>query len=118
VDYTHNRNRGINVTHLHDDHDHSADSRQDDHHLRTRQDHQKGDRGEPEVFQGFQESLDNFVRQGIGDQEGDGGESEVSSRLQGKEERSKISGDHHDYDSPIPRVGPGLVRGLWSGGAN
>jgi len=57
------------------------------------------------VFQGFQESLDNFVRQGIGDQEGDGGESEVSSRLQGKEERSKISGDHHDYDSPSPASG-------------
>jgi hypothetical protein len=113
VDYTHNRNRGINVTHLDDDHDHSADSRQDDYHLRTRQDHQKGDRGESEVFQGFQESLDDFVRQGIGDQEGDGGESEVSSRLQGKEERSQVTRDHHDYPSRQPRGG--LVRGLWLG---
>jgi hypothetical protein len=116
VDYTHNRNLGINVTHLHDDHDHSADSRQVDHHLRTRQDHQEGDGGESEVFQGFQESLDNFVRQGIGDQEGDRGEPEVSSRLQGKEERSEVARDHHDYDNRSPHGRSGLVRRLWSGG--
>jgi hypothetical protein len=118
VDYSYNRIRGINVSDHHDDYDHSAGCRKDDHHLHARKNHQEGGGGKSEVSQRLQESLDNFVRQGIGDQEGDGGESEVSSRLQGKEERSKISGDHHDYDSPIPRVGPGLVRGLWSGGAN
>jgi hypothetical protein len=117
VDNTHNRNRGINVTHHHDN-DHSANSRKDDHHLCTRQDDQEGDRGEPEVFQGLRESLDNFVRQGIGDQEGDRGEPEVSSRLQGKEECSKVTGDHDEHDNPSSHVGPVLVWGLWSRGIN
>jgi len=114
VDNTHNRNRGINVTHHHDN-DHSANSRKDEHHLCTLQDDQEGDRVDPEVFQRLRESLDNFVRQGIGDQEGDRGEPEVSSRLQGKEERSKVTGDHHDYDNRSPHGRSGLVRRLWLG---
>jgi hypothetical protein len=107
VDYTHNRDRGTNVTHHHHD-DHGAGSRKDDHHVHTRQDHQEGDRGESEVFQGLRKSLDNLVRQGIVDQEGDRGESEVSSRVQRKEERSEVTRDG----------GSGLLRGLWSGGVN
>jgi hypothetical protein len=107
VDHTCIGDRGIKVTHHHDDH--SAGSRKDDHHVHTRQDHQEGDRGESEVFQGLRKSLDNFVRQGIIDQEGDRGESEVSSRVQRKEERSEVTGDQGRS---------GLVRGLWSSGAN
>jgi glyoxylase-like metal-dependent hydrolase (beta-lactamase superfamily II) len=110
VDYTHNRIRGINVTHHHDDHDYSAGSCKDDHHVCTRQDHQEGDRGEPEVFQGLQQSLDNLVRQRIIDQEGNRGDSEVSSRVQRKEKRPEVTRDHYGRS--------GFVRGLWRGGVD
>jgi hypothetical protein len=70
------------------------------------------------MSQRLQESLDNFMRQGINDQESDGGKSQVSQRLQGKEECSKVTGAYHDYDNPSSHVGPVFVWGLWSGGIN
>jgi hypothetical protein len=90
VDYTHIGDRGIDSTHDYG--------------------------GEPEVSQWLQESLDNFVRQGIIDQESDRSEPEVSSRLQGREERTEVARD--DYDHRRPHGRSRLVRGLWSGGAN
>ena len=68
------------------------------------------------MSQWLQEGLDNFVRQGIGDQESDGVEPEVSQWLQRKEDRSKVTGDHYDHDNPSPRVRPCLVRELRHGG--
>ena len=117
MDYSHNGDCRINFTH-HDNDDHSPGSCKDDHHLHARKDHQEGGGGKSEMSQRLQESLDNFMRQGINDQESDGGKSQVSQRLQGKEECSKVTGAYHDYDNPSSHVGPVFVWGLWSGGIN
>ena len=66
VDYSHNGDCRINFTH-HDNDDHSAGCRKDDHHLHAWKDHQEGGGVKSEVSPRLQESLDNFMRQGISD---------------------------------------------------